>query len=123
MTTFKVNRRTLRRIVLGKQKYIAGIRIRLFYLPLDTKATKELCRALGIRYGQFKQHMRELQSSGRINIPKEVKNSLKMIYKVATRIGAIGYVDNSKMVVYLGKTWGKALKNKKIKIIKIPSKK
>ena len=96
-----VTKSELKRIFLGKKKYLHGMPLKVFFLPLNSKATQVFCKeVLHIPPYKFKSQLKSLMSSGRISIPRKLKNPIKMILKVSNKKGAIGYVDKKWVIAH-----------------------
>ena len=97
----KVTRNQLKRIFLGKKRYLHGMPLKVYFLPLDSAATNLFCKeVLQVSPSKFKKQLKALTSSGRISIPKKLKTPMKMILKISNKKGAIGYVSKEWVVVY-----------------------
>lgn len=75
-----------------------GTRIVVFVLPRDHQATREFLEMLGIPIGIYFDNLSSQYSTGKANVPQILDTEFKMVLKVNSTMGSIGYVSYSRLV-------------------------
>lgn len=102
--TFEVSRNDLKNIFLGRKKFLHGLKIKVFFLPLKSFTTKKFCDdVLGVPHRLFRQQMKEFVHSGKRNLPRLAETNMQMLKKVANTPGGMGYISKGWVFIPKGK--------------------
>ena len=103
-----VNKSTVERVsysdvedvfTLRTKRWVNGVPVKVFLLPRDNPRTKEFAmKYLGMSANRYYDLVEGRESSGRGNIAQVVDTEVKMVIKIMTTPGSIGYASESIVV-------------------------